>query len=148
MKNGKRFIVLSLCLATLFCLTPCFASAASPTPVTITPYSEWQQLRSTSNSFDISDSGMASMTADTDGRSNSTKVTVAMYLERLQNGTWSTVSGMSWSNSTTNDLTITLSKTRAVASGYYYRLRSEHSASGPNGTEYDTVYSGTVYYGK
>lgn len=148
MKNIKRFLSLALCCAVFLCISPAFASASPIFPVTVTPYSTWKQLSSTSNSFDISDKGMASMSADTDGRSNSTEVTVAMYLERLQNGKWSTVSGMSWSDSTTDDFTIVISKSRAVVSGYYYRLRSEHSATGPSGTETDTVYSVTIYYGK
>lgn len=149
MKTFKRLFALTLSLAMVLSFSTSLASAVSDPSITLVPYSnDRTQLRAASNTFDISDKGMASMTASTLGFSNSTEVTVAMYLERQQNGKWTTVSGMSWSDSASDDFNIDLSKTRAVVSGYHYRLRSEHSATGPNGTEYDTVYSVTLYYGK
>lgn len=147
MKITNRFTALILSVILVLGISMTGASAVEASPeLDITTYATWKQLSQTSNSFDISSTGVATMIADTQGRSNSTKVTVEMYLERLQNGTWTTVSGMSWSTSSTSDFYICLDKTRTVMSGYNYRLRSEHSAKGPNGTEYDTVYSGIIYY--
>lgn len=147
MKLTKRLIALILCVTAVFSTTFAYAAAIGPdSSINITPYQGWTQLNTTSNSFDISSKGMASMSAETIGFSSSTEVTVAMYLERLQNGKWTTVSGMSWSDSETSEFVVVLSKTRAVVSGYNYRLRSEHSATGPNGTETDTIYSGAIYY--
>lgn len=107
----------------------------------------WQQLGSTSNTFTVDDDGKATIIGTTSGRGNSTKVTLDVYVERLNKGTWSTVSGMSWSSSSTSEIYLSISKTRWMTSGYYYRLRTEHSATGPNGTETDTIISDIYYYG-
>lgn len=107
----------------------------------------WQQLATTSNTFTVDDDGKATIIATTGGRGNSTKITLDVYVERLNKGNWSTVSGMSWSTSSTTEIEISISKTRWMTSGYYYRLRTEHSATGPNGTETDTIYSNIYYYG-
>lgn len=148
MRISKRIISAILCCTISICLNLSFVSAEEYIPpITITPVSDnWEQMRDAYNTFDISDTGMATMSATTDGYFNSTEVTVSMYLERLQNGKWTTVSGMSWSSSKTTTSTVTLNKSRAVVSGYNYRLRSEHSATGPNGTDSTTVYSVMIYY--
>ncbi len=108
----------------------------------------WKQLASTSNTFTVDDDGKATIIGTTTGHSSSTKITLDVYVEQLNKGTWSTVSGMSWSTSTTSEMTVSISKTRWMTSGYYYRLRTEHSATGPNGTETDTIISDIYYYGK
>ena len=107
----------------------------------------WQQLAATSNTFVVDDDGKATIQATTTGHSSTTKVTLDVYVERLNKGTWSTVSGMSWSTSSTSEVTVSISKTRWMTSGYYYRLRTEHSATGRNGTETDTIISDIYYYG-
>lgn len=107
----------------------------------------WKQLATTSNTFTVDDNGKATIIGTTAGHSSSTKITLDVYVERLNKGTWSTVTGMSWSTSSTTELDISISKTRWVTSGYYYRLRTEHSATGPNGTETDTIISDIYYYG-
>lgn len=107
----------------------------------------WKQLAATSNTFVVDDDGKATIIGTTSGYGSSTKITLDVYVERLNKGTWSTVSGMSWSTSSTSELDISISKTRWVTSGYYYRLRTEHSATGPYGTETDTIISDIYYYG-
>lgn len=145
MKIYKRILTLAMSLAIIFSISITSATAEEYSP-NISTYNDWVQLLKTTNSFDISSSGVATMVATTMGERNSTKVTLDMYLERLQNGKWTTVSGMSWSTSSTSDYYVSLDKTRSVVSGYNYRLRTEHSAKGPNGMETDTIYSGSVYY--
>lgn len=112
----------------------------------ISPYA-WKQLAATSNTFIVDDNGKATIGGMTTGAGSSTEVTLDVYVERLNKGAWSTVSGMSWSTSSTSEIYISISKTRWMTSGYYYRLRTEHSATGPNGTETDTIISDIYYYG-
>lgn len=143
MKLIKKLTAVSLALCILFTLS--LSAVASPNPE-ITPYS-WSQLSKTQNSFDLNtNTGETTMTAGTTGNGDSTKTTVEIYLERLHNGVWETVPGMSWS-STSSTNSVIISKIRWVEKGYNYRLRSEHSATGANGTEYDTIYSDFEYYG-
>ena len=54
------------------------------------------------------------------------KVSVNAVVEKKVNGSWTRVT--SWSSTNTNALTASVSKTLSVGSGYYYRVRSSHSA--------------------
>lgn len=55
------------------------------------------------------------------------KVSVNAVVERKVDGNWERVT--SWSQTNTNALTASVSKYLYVTSGYYYRVRSTHSAS-------------------
>ena len=55
------------------------------------------------------------------------KVGVASIVEKKVNGSWTRVT--SWSVTNTNALNASISKTLSVGSGYYYRVRSTHSAN-------------------
>lgn len=57
------------------------------------------------------------------------RCTVSMNanVERKVNGSWVHVT--SWSQTNSNALTASVSRTLLVGSGYYYRVRGEHSAS-------------------
>lgn len=54
-------------------------------------------------------------------------VSVNAIVERKVSGGWERVT--SWSQTNSNALTASVSRTLLVASGYYYRVRGEHSAS-------------------
>ncbi len=54
-------------------------------------------------------------------------VSVNAIVERKVSGSWSRVT--SWTDTNTNALTAGVSKTLSVSSGYYYRVRSVHSAA-------------------
>jgi len=54
-------------------------------------------------------------------------IKAAVMVERLVNGNW--VSYTSWTASKTNAYSLTTSKTLTVPRGYYYRVRSIHSAN-------------------
>lgn len=131
-------------LALLLAVSALFSCASAVTPDISTRAME--QIIRTSCGIGIADDGLATMSGSTAGDTNSTKVTVAMYLERQKTGGWSTVPGMSWTASTTTSVTIALNKSYYVDRGWNYRLRVEHSATGPNGTETRTSYSSAYEY--
>lgn len=54
-------------------------------------------------------------------------VSVNAIVERKVSGGWERVT--SWSQTNSNALTASVSRTLLVGSGYYYRVRGEHSAS-------------------
>ena len=54
------------------------------------------------------------------------KVSVNCIVEKKVNGTWTRVT--SWSSTNSNAYSATVSKYLSVGSGYYYRVRSTHSA--------------------
>lgn len=54
-------------------------------------------------------------------------VKIAVMVERLLNGKWASYT--SWSTSKTNAYSVSTSKTLTVPRGYYYRVRSIHSAN-------------------
>ncbi|WP_461809851.1 DUF6147 family protein [Faecalimonas sp.] len=55
------------------------------------------------------------------------KIKISVMVERKVNGSW--VSYTSWSTSDTNTYSLTTAKTFQVPRGYYYRVRSIHSAN-------------------
>lgn len=55
------------------------------------------------------------------------KIKVSVMVERQVSGNW--VSYTSWNASDTNTYSLTTSKTLIVPRGYYYRVRSVHSAN-------------------
>ena len=62
------------------------------------------------------------------------KVSVNVIVEKKVSGSWTRVT--SWSASNTNALTVSISKTLAVGSGYYYRVRSVHTAGTDGSSSY------------
>lgn len=55
------------------------------------------------------------------------KVSVTSIVERYLNGSWVYVN--SWTSTVTSGLTAAVSKSLTVGTGYYYRVRSIHTAS-------------------
>lgn len=77
-------------------------------------------IRSFYNDFEISDSGIASVSSYLDV-SNSDEIKITGFLQQFKDGSWKTVN--SWSNTSTgND--VVLKKDWTVESGYTYRYRS------------------------
>lgn len=138
MKQVKQICALFLAIGM------CISGASANQPI-IVPRA-WSQIAVTTYSFDLNDNGQITVFGSTTGCDDSTEVTVEVYVERQKTGGWSTVPGMSWSESTTSSNHVSISKIRWVDSGYSYRLRVEHSATGPRGTETETSYSGTYSY--
>ena len=61
-------------------------------------------------------------------------VSVNAIVERKVGSNWARVT--SWSATNTNAYTAVVSKYLSVTSGYYYRVRSQHSASTDSGNSY------------
>lgn len=62
------------------------------------------------------------------------KVSVNVIVEKKVSGSWTRVT--SWSATNTNALTVSISKTLSVGSGYYYRVRSIHTAASDGSSSY------------
>jgi hypothetical protein len=105
----------------------------------------WTYIQTVYNWMDINSSGKATMVSDMDTYTGTvTKVKMTNYLQRYQNGSWTTVN--SWSQTTTGTYGY-WSDTYYVYSGYNYRLLTHYYAY--NGTtllESTSLTSGTVYY--
>ena len=65
------------------------------------------------------------------------KVSVAAVVEKKVNGSWKRVT--SWTATNASAYTVSISKTLSVASGYYYRVRSTHSASSDVSSSYTSA---------
>lgn len=62
------------------------------------------------------------------------KVSVNVVVERKVNGSWVRVT--SWTATNTNALVVSTGKTISVASGYYYRVRCNHTAASDGSSSY------------
>lgn len=138
MKQLKKII--SLSVITIFSLV-ITASAAGLFSIT----SSWTMLASTANGFDITDSGKAEMDAVTEAYRECDKVKVEMYLEYLNNGTWKTYDNSSWSKTVSGTYVLD-SHARYVPKGYWYRLKTVHTAYKGSSSESDTSYSSIHLY--
>ena len=65
------------------------------------------------------------------------KVSVNVIVEKKVSGSWSRVT--SWTATNTNALTASVSKTLSVGSGYYYRVRSIHTAASDGSSSYTSA---------
>lgn len=65
------------------------------------------------------------------------RVSVNAIVEQKVNGSWIRVT--SWSATNTNALTVSISKTLSVASGYYYRVRCNHTAGTDGSSSYTSA---------
>lgn len=71
------------------------------------------------------------------------KVSVSVYLERLVNGSWQTVS--SRSHTSTNTYFTSYGISLAVKKGYYYRVVGSHSVTHNGITEANTTATNAIY---
>lgn len=67
------------------------------------------------------------------------KVSINCVVEKKVNGSWTRVT--SWSNTSASAYSVSISKYLSVGSGYYYRVRSTHSA----GTDASNSYTGALW---
>lgn len=99
-------------------------------------------LSSFSADLDISSGGTA--TCSCSARASGCTISVAMKLQRYQNGSWTTLK--TWSANQSSPLS--LSGTKTVASGYNYRVSATCSVYNSSGSfvESATTYSASKYY--
>lgn len=72
--------------------------------------------------------GYVGTAASTYAKTSVASVSVTARLQRYDNGSWTTVS--SWTVSESNSTNASTSKVFSVSRGYYYRVYSYHSANG------------------
>ncbi len=86
-----------------------------------------QYLQSGSSSIGQIGSGKIKVSGTTIAQKLVSKIKVSVMVERKVGNDW--LSYTSWSASDTNAYALTTSKTLTVPKGYYYRVRSVHSAN-------------------
>lgn len=91
-----------------------------------------QYLQNGSSRIVKSGVGKITVGATTIAQRQVSSIQVAVVVERLVNGSW--LSYTSWTTSKANAYSVSTSKTLTVPRGYYYRVRSVHSANSDIGT--------------
>ena len=142
----KKFTVFLLVVFVAFSLfLPTVALAESSDKVDPGAQIRWTYIHTVYNWMGINDSGKATMVSDMDTYSGSvTQVRMTNYLQRYQNGSWTTVN--SWSQTTPGTYAY-WSNTYYVYQGYNYRLLTYFYAyNGSTLLESTSLTSGSVYY--
>lgn len=97
-----------------------------------------------STTISISDSGTATVNGRITGLAGrTTKMTLTLYLQKYENGSWKNVT--SWQKESITNL-LTLTKTKAVTSGYKYRTKASFYAYAGTNSEHFTLHSSQVTY--
>ena len=139
----KKLICVFLCLMVLLA-APVYATndPSLDSNSTVGPL-RTTYISSCSANLSISSSGTASVQSSITGVTGVTSVKIVASLQRYSGGAWTTL--QSWTE-TAAGRTLTLYKTRAVTSGYTYRVSSKVTAY--NGSYYETatVISSQVSY--
>lgn len=65
------------------------------------------------------------------------KVSVNSIVEKKVNGSWTRVT--SWTNTSSSAYSVSISKYLSVSSGYYYRVRSIHTAASDGSSSYTSA---------
>ena len=91
------------------------------------PEARGQYLQTGTSKIVRAGTGKITVGATTVAQKQVSTIKAAVMVERLVNGNW--VSYTSWTASKTNAYSLTTSKTLTVPRGYYYRVRSIHSAN-------------------
>ncbi len=89
--------------------------------------------------------GVVYIGADTDCYSTCSAVSVTLYLQRLVNGSWQTIS--SRSHTSHNTFFLSYGLPLAVKTGYYYRVTASHSVTHNGVTESTTTTTNGIYVG-
>jgi hypothetical protein len=140
----RRLIVLTLCLVLVISLwTPLNTFASTSEAGSVQPY--FTYISSVKNAFDISSSGNASMSSSIVTYNGTVdQVRMNNYLQRYNNGLWTTVNN--WSQ-TTQGTSAAWSQSYYVSSGYSYRLRTYFYAyDGSTIIESTSATSSSIYY--
>jgi len=140
----KRLICTFLCLMVLFA-APVYAAndsiAADPDSSSIGIRMTY--ISSCSANLGISSGGTATVTSSVTGVTGVTSVKIVATLQRYSGGSWSAV--QSWTQTATGRF-LSISKTKAVTSGYTYRVVSKVTAYNGSSSETTTVTSSQVSY--
>lgn len=94
---------------------------------TVTPKARGTYLASGTGGLTLSAYRTLRMSGDTSCYQSVDKVKVTLYLQRLVNGSWITVSTLG-PKTAYNSYYVSTSNTYSVAGGYYYRVYGGHSA--------------------
>lgn len=87
--------------------------------------------------------GVVYISGETNCLSTCNSVSITIYLERLVNGSWQTVS--SRSHTSTNTYFTSYGISLAVKKGYYYRVVGSHSVTHNGITEANTTATNAIY---
>jgi hypothetical protein len=142
----KRFVVIALSLVLIMGLWipkgESALAANAATDLIVQPY--FTHINIATCGMDINSSGKASMSSTMIAYSSVDKVRLKNYLQRYDNGSWTTIK--SWSQ-TTEGTRAFWSKTYYVNSGYYYRLKTYfYTYNGSTIIESTSATSSNVYY--
>lgn len=142
MKKIKFLFALVLSFSMIFAL-PAYALGTSN--IQFSPRAS-SNVSSCTNSFDLNTkTGYAAYGAETAGVTNASKVTVAMVIQRRENGSWVNVSGTYMEASDKSNF-VSIANARYVEKGYYYRLHSVHTATVGSTTSTELFDSNMVLY--
>ncbi len=96
-------------------------------------------------SCDIEKASSTSVNASACTQTNQTADSIGgvIYLQKLVNGVWSSVNSKSFTAYGTN--TSTGSITWSAEPGFYYRLRTNHTAAKDGSTLYKTTYTSSIF---
>lgn len=120
---------------TLECVDGSYLTHDDSSEVTVDAKTKGIYLKSGSSIINKLGTGYLSAGGDTVGQMPVAKISVAVRVERLVNGSWTSYT--SWSAANYNSAYVSSSKTMYVPSGYYYRVCCTHHASS------DVSYSST-----
>ena len=136
-------ISLLIIISCVFISTPALAGEktinTSNIPI-ITP--QYTYINSASSLLTISD-GTATIKGSVQKTPSGKNISLTCTLQKKSGSTWTNVK--SWSDSSTTDPSVYISEKYTVSKGEY-RVKTNYSVSGTNGTESGTVYSKTVEY--
>ena len=139
MRKAFATILTFVLLINTFLLPVCAAEQTVVPP-------RWVDIYSFSIDLDISSGGTATCSADVSTTTQTNTIDMTMQLEQYDsdNGRWVVIK--SWNGVYGPDADMT--KYRAVASGYYYRVFVGATVLDANGNAVETVgrYSGEVYH--
>lgn len=144
MKIPKSIITLLILLTTLF--TPLaygeeLKSNSNSIEYDVNTYSSQSILETTSSLDDLENLDIR-ITAYTQTSSSVSSLKVAVYLQKLNGSSWSTVK--SWSESNTSSSSISFKTYYTVSSGGTYRVKTIHTATDNGSSETKTTYSNSL----
>ncbi|MDD4753080.1 MAG: hypothetical protein PHT78_07505 [Desulfitobacteriaceae bacterium] len=116
----KKILIMCLCLALMLPVTFVYASSDMELLENDLIQPMFTNINVFYNDFQITDRGKALLTSSVDAR-NVDKITISTYLQKYQNGSWTTVKH--WTTTQSGSLAV-LGESWYVASGYQYRMVS------------------------
>lgn len=108
------------------CVDGSYLTEEESSEVTVESLTRGIYLKSGSSTLVKEGTGKISAGGNTVGQTIVTKIAVAVRVQRLLNGSWT--SYKSWTASKTSSAYVSTSKTFTVPTGYYYRVYCTHTA--------------------